>query len=163
MNESTGSETPKRRGRAPKEGASDVLAHLEPATIVKRQTRQNKRIQALLARKLGGVYRVIHGKLTLPRPAAEWQNADGTPKDNESPHLMALPGDEVRLNDLDAAILIDRSVIEPLSANPSKLNKRLFPDGVWTPPKSNQPDMNSIVPDDDSPEDTNAARGYGAG
>jgi hypothetical protein len=78
------------------------------------------------SRKLGGTYRVIHGRIELPRPAEEIaQDPSLTP----AMTIRAEVGDEVELGDTDAANMLDAGVIEPLDAKPSNVGR------VWDPPK----------------------------
>lgn len=74
-------------------------------------------------RKLGGNYRVIQGTVLVPRPTEVFLNADGTEKPFEAKTEEAIPGDTIRLTDLDASRLLEKDIIEPLDAKPSRLGK----------------------------------------
>jgi len=80
-------------------------------------------------RKLGGNYRVIHGKVLVPRPLDAFLNADGSKKPFEPETEEAIEGDIIRLTDVDASKLLEKDVIEALDAKPSRLGK------VCVPPK----------------------------
>lgn len=79
-------------------------------------------------RKLGGRYRIIHGNFAVPIPLEQRLLPNG----EENPYLprqMYLkPGDVVELDDQDAASGLDSNVIEPLTTNPSRVDK------VWKAP-----------------------------
>jgi hypothetical protein len=68
-------------------------------------------------RRLGGTYRVIHGRILLPGPAPTLQFAE--------------LGDVLSLDDVSAAIAVDAGVVESVDVEPSesRLGK------VWDPPK----------------------------
>jgi hypothetical protein len=78
------------------------------------------------SRRLGGLYRVIHGVVELPRPQAE---IDADPSPTPALTIRAQVGDEIEIGDTDAANMLDADVIEPLDAKPSRVGK------VWDPPK----------------------------
>jgi hypothetical protein len=76
-----------------------------------------------------GTYRVIHGRIAVPREASEMLNADGSRNEHIEPFEYAEPGDHVTLGDIDAHLMLQADVIEALDAKPSRLGK------VFTPPK----------------------------
>lgn len=110
--------------------------HTAPSAITKRVPREhaepNPRAPGLLSpqeRKLAGVYRVVHGTLCVPLPEASYLLPSGEIDPRKPTYEVAHPGDEVQLNDVDAAHCLDAGVVEPLDTKPSKLGK------VWQPPK----------------------------
>lgn len=118
------------------EAPAAVDVHTAPSTITKRVPREhaepNPRAAGLLSpqeRKLGGVYRLIHGTLVVPLPPASYTLPSGEVDPRKPTYEVAHPGDEVQLNDVDAAHCLDAGVVEPLDTKPSRLGK------VWQPPK----------------------------
>lgn len=83
-------------------------------------------------RQLGGDYRVIHGRVALPRPAAERLGPDGQVDPTIPKQIMADMGDIVRLDHHDAARLVDAGVVEA-SDVPEKVSKM---GKMWDPPKT---------------------------
>lgn len=81
-------------------------------------------------RKLGGKYRLIHGRIAMPRPESERLHEDGSLNPNVQPTMYVEMGAEIELNDEEAARLEDAGMIEPLSVGKghSRLGK------VWNPP-----------------------------
>jgi hypothetical protein len=104
-----------------------VSAPQPVAKIVKRVPR----IDPLEGKSKGmaGTYRVIHGRLAVPREPAELLNQDGSRNEHALAFEYAIPGDHVTLGDDDAYRMLEADVIEALDAKPSRLNK------VWAPPK----------------------------
>lgn len=106
-------------------------------------------------RALAGHYRMIHGSILIPRPWSEWHNPDGSEIEGVSRTVRAgvhvtkvaqaddlrnnitagdpieWVGDEVWLDDEEAARLMDQGMIEPLDAKPSMVGK------MWLKPKPN--------------------------
>lgn len=81
------------------------------------------------ARALAGSYRVIHGHIGVVLPEKDWRNPDGSLRPGVPTTANAEVGDEVWLNDVDAANALDAGLIEPLDARPSRVGM------VWDPPK----------------------------
>jgi hypothetical protein len=81
-------------------------------------------------RALAGDYRVIHGKVLVPRPVEAFLNADGTERPLEAKYEEAIEGDVLRLTDVDAARLMDAGVIETLDAKPSRVGQGFKPPPV---------------------------------
>jgi len=81
------------------------------------------------SKMLGGIYRVIHGRLILPLPLeARRLGADGALEPDAPKTFYAEVGDEVLLPHADAERMLDADVVEPLDARPSRVGK------VWRPP-----------------------------
>lgn len=127
----------------------------QASRVTKLAPRIDRRAQTAAQRALAGTYRIIHGSVEMPRPFDEWHTADGKEIDGAPktirvgvhPSKFAIVddpaknifkgdviewvGDEVWLNDEDAAFMLDAGLIESLDARPSQCGK------VWTPPKPN--------------------------
>ena len=149
MNETTATKGKKSTKTGPMD-AEALVASQKPAEFVKKVPRVDKAIEKLFAQQKGGIYRVIHGGLAVPRPHADWHYPDGTVNPNELAQTRAIPGDELRFDHLDAARLLDLGVIEPLDAKPSKLDKRVFPDGIWNRPKGDKMELNNLPANEDA-------------
>ena len=91
--------------------------------IVKKVPRETDGELTAKQRKLGGVYRIIHGSMMVPLPEAEWKNPDGTVKKGAPTLEVAVIGDEIYLGDEDAMRAIAADLVEPLNALPSRLPK----------------------------------------
>lgn len=76
-----------------------------------------------------GKYRVIHGRIWLPRPLEERLLPDGSEDPHVPKQIFAAMGDIVQLTSEDATRMMADGVIEELDANPSKVGV------VWAPPK----------------------------
>ena len=72
---------------------------------------------------LSGVYRIIHGSFTGPRPRSETHNDDGTRKENVELNQEFGAGAEVYLNHEDAKRALRACTVEEISANPSRVGK----------------------------------------
>lgn len=81
-------------------------------------------------RALAGKYRLIHGRIAMPKPESERLLADGSANPNVDPIMYIEAGAELDLDDETAARLEDQGLIEPLSV--SKVHSRLGK--VWQPP-----------------------------
>lgn len=110
--------------------------------IVKRVPRPAKFIGPVIP---AGIYRVIHGVVTLPRPLSEWMRPDGTEIPHEPKFIEAgvvfqydahgglvvdedgfavgAQGDEIELGSDDATRLMAAGVIERLDASPSRVGR----------------------------------------
>lgn len=100
----------KTSGTTPQNGTVEIVKAMDPIARAKLLGVEPPLSKA--ARKLGGVYRVTHGRIAI----------------DSSNLVFAHVGDEVRLNDEDAANMLDADVIEALDARPSRAGK------VWAPP-----------------------------
>src|ERR1700722_5271801 len=123
MNETTDT----KPGRGARAAAATPEATITSCSIVKRVPRVDPDAERK-SRKLGGDYRVIHGRVLVPKPTEAFLNADGTDKPHAEKIEYAIEGDIVRLTDLDAARLLEADVVEPLDAKPSRVGK------VWVRP-----------------------------
>jgi hypothetical protein len=84
------------------------------------------------SKMLGGTYRVIHGRIAIPRPEEDLRLPDGSENVHLSKTIFAEMGDEVLLSHIDAELMLDADVVEPLDARPSRVGK------VWAPPPTKQ-------------------------
>ena len=116
-----------------KKGAPTTPDKQPIATIVHREPRVDLAKEAHLA----GTYRVIHGRLVVPRPSAELLGEDGQIDHSKVKTEIAVEGDIVELGDADAyrMLAMDRdeevrhmhAVVERLDARPSRLGKGFQP------------------------------------
>jgi hypothetical protein len=74
-------------------------------------------------RGCAGAYRLIHGRMAVPRDRTETHNPDGTRKEGELPQEYLLAGDTVSLCDADAAHGLDNGVIEPIDTSVSRVGR----------------------------------------
>lgn len=116
-----------KRAKSPKPMAFKA----EPtAVITKMVPRDTPAMVKARERKLGGEYRLIHGRMAIPRPFEDTLYPNGTINPHEPTIVYAIPGDLIKLGDIEAARMLDADLIEELDAKPSRLNK------VWAPPKA---------------------------
>lgn len=106
-----------------------------PAQILKKVPRPTPQQIDAKKRALAGIYRVIHGRVIIPRPVETFTRADGS----EIPHAPkfdeAEEGDEIKVGDEDAARLMDAGVIEKLDARPSRVGKVFDPEEPHMTPR----------------------------
>lgn len=83
-----------------------------------------------VARYKAGEYRVIHGRIAIALEPSTFTAADGKRIPDRPTQQYAQVGDKVWLNEKDATMMVNASIVEELDAKPSRVNK------VWDPPKT---------------------------
>lgn len=120
----------------PKKPAAAAVVKSEPvvaqpsATIVRRIPRLTALQKAVQERKakgqnLAGEYRVIHGRISVPRPREAYMLPNGTENPNEPKQEDAFEGDVIVLGDEDALRLIEAGLVESTSVPEGSPNSRV--------------------------------------
>jgi hypothetical protein len=91
--------------------------------IVDRVPRATPAQASAKERHLAGRYRIIHGTIVVVRDPKLWHDSEGNVRADVPKTEHALQGDVCWFNDIDAANLLDRDIIEPVDAKPSRLGK----------------------------------------